>query len=643
MSASKSKAKVTIKTVKSWGFGVGFETETTGEGITYASKIWCETCRRQGAKIKCDPRIRGAAEKAASAYINGTTFITKHNVSRHFGGKVHEIAVEYEKLLGGCRVKPHSGSAAASSGTTSGSQPRIDSALHREATEGYRKLLKTAYELARGGLPLSHFKTLVKIQKENGVRLLQGTDSSDACKEFVSEIAEAIRETVAVLLCNSTAFSVLTDGSQPKKTGSEKELVMVRFEKGGIPCYYVIGLQDIDEYGNPSAANLKKSIDSAFKDTLKLEKERYINVMVGATSDGASVNTGLYNGLLTQFKKERTWLVTVHCVSHRVELALKDSLMKSKEFKDVQDFMIGIYYSMKKSGELKRQLKDFGKIHDVSVYTFPKVHGTRFVGHQRAGVEALLNNWVPLAETLESVCASRKHNNCAKLLGYLKKLKSYNFLCSVCLYKGFLDAITPLSQRFQKGDLFLFEIQNYVDQAKSHITDLMDDDYDHTNPIDCYAGSLLRFDNDSNSVVAKLPELGHTKRKPENREYREIKLSLTGCTGHSTLRHMNKLRSATVPRVNDALCSRFDLNEPNCEILKDMKWIDPANWVADVDVDSEVNSMMNLYRHFQSTLDFANFDSDQKKLKREWRDLRMTVKNFYVGVEGKQMWQNFLT
>ncbi|XP_041464249.1 uncharacterized protein LOC121415170 [Lytechinus variegatus] len=182
-------------------------------------------------------------------------------------------------------------------------------------------------------------------------------------------------------------------GLSQRKQGLKKSWLWLGLRKVVSPCYYVIGLQDIDEYGNPSAANLKKSIDSAFKDTLKLEKEQYINVMVGATSDGASVNTGLYNGLLTQFKKERTWLVTVHCVSHRVELALKDSLMKSKEFKDVQDFMIGIYYSMKKSGELKRQLKDFGKIH-VSVYTFPKVHGTRFVGHQRAGVEALLNNWI---------------------------------------------------------------------------------------------------------------------------------------------------------------------------------------------------------------------------------------------------------
>ena len=181
----------------------------------------------------------------------------------------------YDKNLSRRRAADSSGDCAStSSASASGTQPRIDDAIHRAATEGYRKLLKTAYELARDGQPLSNFKTLVKVQKENGVRLIQGTDGSAACREFVSELADAIRETVAVLLCNSTAFSLLTDGSQPRKTGSEKELLIVRMEKSGIPCYYVVGLRDIDEFGNASADNLKRSIDAAFKETLKIPEER---------------------------------------------------------------------------------------------------------------------------------------------------------------------------------------------------------------------------------------------------------------------------------------------------------------------------------------------------------------------------------
>ena len=74
-------------------------------------------------------------------------------------------------------------------------------------------------------------------------------DSPTVCSEFITEISEVIREKVAVMLCSSTAFSILTDGSQPRKTGSEKEIILVRFEREGIPIpipipipmYYVIG------------------------------------------------------------------------------------------------------------------------------------------------------------------------------------------------------------------------------------------------------------------------------------------------------------------------------------------------------------------------------------------------------------------
>lgn len=365
-------------------------------------------------------------------------------------------------------------------------------------------------------------------------------------------------------------------------------------------------------------------------------------MIVGATSDGASVNTGIYNGLLTQFKRERTWLITIHCVSHRVELALKDSLLKSKEFSNVKDFMTGIFYAMKHSGQLKRQFKEFGEINDVTVYTFPKVHGTRFIGHQRAGVDVLLNNWIPFALTLENICSGRNRQCNAKYLGYLKKLKSYDFLCSVCMYKGFLDAITPMSQTFQKGDLYLYEIPTIVEVTKCHITDLLDDL--NTNPINCYA-KQLSFDEDcdNTTLVAKLPKVGHTRRKPENREYKELKLELTGCSEgeERSKRHINKLRSDVVPRVRSCLDSRFDSNDPASEVLEHMKWFDPANWVDDI--ESEVNSLLDLATHFHSTLEHSGFDFDKKNIKKEWRDLKLTAKNFYAGVDSKVLWQRVIT
>ena len=54
-------------------------------------------------------------------------------------------------------------------------QPRIDHVCDKNMRKGYIKLLCTAYTLAiEPTLPLSKFKTLFKVQRENGVRLIKG-------------------------------------------------------------------------------------------------------------------------------------------------------------------------------------------------------------------------------------------------------------------------------------------------------------------------------------------------------------------------------------------------------------------------------------------------------------------------------------
>ena len=60
----------------------------------------------------------------------------------------------------------------------------------------------------------------------------------------------------------------------------------------------------------------------------KFTWEVYISKLLSATSDGTSVKTGKYNGLLVRLKDDgRPWLVNIHCASHRL---------------DVKDFMVTV-------------------------------------------------------------------------------------------------------------------------------------------------------------------------------------------------------------------------------------------------------------------------------------------------------------
>lgn len=202
--------------------------------------------------------------------------------------------MEYAKLLGKTAGQASTSESQSSLVVTARkrTQPRIDNYLHAAAEDAYRKLIKSAYILAVDGLTFGTFKTLVRVQKANGTCLIEGTESCNKAKEFIRYLAEVIRAKITVTLSSSTAFSILSDGSPARKTGNEKELVMVRVVKDGRPVYFVVALEDIDSFGDATAENLHKSIDHAFQQNLKIANVKYTKALVSATADGASVNTG---------------------------------------------------------------------------------------------------------------------------------------------------------------------------------------------------------------------------------------------------------------------------------------------------------------------------------------------------------------
>ena len=209
-----------------------------------------------------------------------------------------------------------------------------------------------------------HFKVLVKCQRANGVRLVQGKDSSNAAREFVHYIAEAITEKCAGIIAGSDFMSILSDGSQARKTNDEKELVLVRVERNGVPIYFVVSLLEMACLGGGNSDSIKAAIDSIFQQGSEENGNQngpipladYREKVVSATADGANVNMGIYSGVLTQMKQERDWLVIIHCANHRLELALKDGVKQFQPFREIDSFYIDLWSLCKNSGKLKAEV-----------------------------------------------------------------------------------------------------------------------------------------------------------------------------------------------------------------------------------------------------------------------------------------------
>ena len=200
--------------------------------------------------------------------------------------------------------------------------------------------------------------------------------------------------------------------------------------------YFVTSLLDMSEFGGTGAESLKNGIDHIFQESgaIMLNPEDYQMKLIGCTSDGASVNFGRKSGLMTRLSTERPWLIKIHCSNHRIELAMKDAI-KNSAFQKVDEFYINVYNLLKNSGKIKSEIKVACEALNIQGYTLSKLIGPRFIGHRRSAFKKLLSIWPAIQAAFENVATDNKTKTetRAKVQGYLKKIRSYEFLSCVLL------------------------------------------------------------------------------------------------------------------------------------------------------------------------------------------------------------------
>ena len=280
-------------------------------------------------------------------------------------------------------------------------------------------------------------------------------------------------------------------------------------------------------FGGGSAESLKTAIDSVFQPSGQLPCEEYTFKLLGCTSDGASVNTGEEGGLLTLLERDgpREWLTRIHCVNHRIELAVKDSLLQTS-FNDVEKLYMGIFNLLKNSGAIKSDVKQSAEALDISGFTVTKITGTIFVSHRRRAFERFLNMWPALIQAFQNTLATRKHKGetKAKIAGFIKNLRSYEILCMTAAYLDILDKISPASLVFEGNGLLAYEVDATVKYTKLELENLAE----NTGTPDEFLDShLARFplttdEEGETRLTVSFTKYGHNLRKPCNREYRNI-------------------------------------------------------------------------------------------------------------------------
>ena len=276
------------------------------------------------------------------------------------------------------------------------------------------------------------------------MKVTNGYKNDRAAAGFNDVIRQSMKDSFINDLLSANYYSILTDRSTDASTLEQEVIYVLYLSKEGEP---IVKFFSIVTTEHVHADGLTECIENAFHwiGIVSLY-QRLANLSV----DGASVNTGIHNGLEVKMRELAAWLSTIHCFNHSLELAFKDTF-NIAFFKEVDNMLLKLFYLYQKSPKHLIELKMFGEMYDQSIPKPYKSYGTRLTAHTVKAMEIVLNNYGIYIKYLESLANTNSQAlKGAEIEGEAKKWKNGKFPIHSAIY---LDVLTPLkviSLGFQK-------------------------------------------------------------------------------------------------------------------------------------------------------------------------------------------------
>ena len=172
----------------------------------------------------------------------------------------------------------------------------------------------------------------------------------------------------------------------------------------------------------------------------------------------------------------RPWLIQLHCVNHRAELAAKSVLEPA--FKEIDSLYKSIRKLLNKSGRIKSDLQTTCNTLNITHYVLPKIYGTRFLHQRRAGFKRFIHMWIPLLTTFSEAGSKTQkpypYKTQAKMSGFVKKMKNVDNIVSLSVYSDILEMLGLMSLCFEKKELLVCDIEPACDKTMSQLNILLD-------------------------------------------------------------------------------------------------------------------------------------------------------------------------
>ena len=454
---------------------------------------------------------------------------------------------------------------------------------HKENIEATAKVFRTAYECAKSHLPHTEHSRLIELQTLNGVDCGNILYSNNACSDIIAHIAAQMRaEIVQHIVCTNSKFSIAVDEST-SVSNVQSMVVYLRILFEDDICTYFLGLLSLTD---ATAAGLEKVLVD-FLHTIGLNDDILKTQFVGFCSDGASCMIGEHKGVATLLKAKFPLLQTFHCMAHRLELAVKnsvDDVNVVSHFKLFVDELYKVYSMFPKN---QRELGCVAESLSIELLKIQKVFDVRWVFSSFVAVKAVLRDYPALVAHFDN-CAKpeeggRTSKERSKYKGLVTKLKSWFFVSETCLLKDTLRCLKQLSLYLQSHEADIFNAGSYVDDTINKLQALKlieipifsksdENNTDETENLEVSTESHSTVSKDK--FTGKITTLGKFWMNVKDSGcFKDVKINTT----KSDVENFEKLRGQFLQSLCDNLRRRF----PSSDLLAAAASLNPLTCPLD--------------------------------------------------------------
>ena len=591
-------------------------------------------------------RLKGMKNFSTAWAFTGSTNLRLSNAEDHARGEPHKKAMDLYLSEKGLSATDRAEFIVKS---TPGQQNIALGIANMQASDlaKTRTKFEVAYFIAKEELPLKKFPKLLKLEEKHGVEIGNSYRSDNSCNVFINHIGEDLGKNLQKKLLNVNFFSVLTDGSEDAST-TEKEAVFVQHldkkPPGRDTVQVVTSFLNLADLKHGNAAGILGAIKSSFKN-IDIDDETFDKKLIGFAADGASVNRGDKNGVISILRNNHPWVIYVWCVAHRLELALKDAL-QGTSFDDVDQVLLRLYYLYENSSKKLRQLRErhgiyretfefeeggvrpkrasgkfiYSFIHGFHylllylfvhsfVYSFIYIYiylyvylfaGTRWITHKINALQLLVDKYGIYLQHLQNMSEdmSFKAADCQKFKGWLNKWQQARIPLLACLFIEILSPAKVLSLAFQDEDIDTVSSLSRLETAKKQFIRIEKKEFEDLP-------TVSRF-------------LDKVEESNEAFSYQNVVLK----SFENAKESARKLKNVLLAKVKQAVEARLEVAENRlaCTVLNTEGW-ERMDEEGEKDLLFADECVTELYSHFQKPLSNAGLDGSLSDLLEQWHSV----------------------